>query len=236
MHQTLFCRWFLPFDKKLLRNPRDRCHTRCEKMLLPLAFGGGGAFSGNSRLISMKKKTASRQLVWTAVTASALLFATGNAFGLGSDYPNDKPVKAAHLWLKGMEKLVNTTNRVHGFSTNWMHGSFQIIEDVFFFSGNATNLTAFLQDYSQIKCIEKHRLILHEGVGEAKSPWEKTGRPCDWKLYGSPKDYHRSGDNREGPIFMESSGYFLEVHFWTGGQIRLDQVTIPQKVEVKKDK
>ena len=110
-----------------------------------------------------------------------LVFVTGHTFGLGSDYINNSPVNNNPSWPEGVANLVNTTNRVHGFFVN--------DEDIFFFSGSATNLTTFLADYSQIQGVEKHRLILHDGVGEAKSPWEKTGRACDWELNGCSKWY-----------------------------------------------
>ena len=154
------------------------------------------------------------------LVACAMLFATCHAFGFGSDYRNDEPVGGASTWPEGLKELVNTTNRVHGFFVNE--------QDVFFFSGNATNLTRFLRDYSKIRGIEKHRLILRKGVGEAKSPWGKIGRPCDWKLYGCLKGW-RSKDPKE-------KSFILEVHFWTGGRINLDHVTIPQNVEVTKGK
>jgi len=133
-----------------------------------------------------------------------------------------------------MDKLVNATNRVHGFFVN--------AEDVFFFSGNASNFTTFLTDYSQMSGVEKHRLILHDGIGEAKSPWDKTGRACDWKFYGCPKGWLNLA-TLKGTNFIEvmqkaakEPGYVLEVHLWTGGRIALDQVIVPQNVEVAKDK
>ena len=30
-------------------------------------------------------------------------------------------------------------------------------------------------------------------------------------------------------------GYILEVHFWTGGRIALDQVSMPGNIEVRQD-
>jgi hypothetical protein len=130
----------------------------------------------------------------------------------GTDYLNDKPANNPS-WPQGMTNLVNLTNRVRGCSKDG--------RDVFFFSGDAIIFTAFLQDYSKVEGIQAHRLILHDGAGAAKAPWENDGLPCDWGLYG------------DGWF----SGYaFLEAHFWTGGKIALDQVAIPKNIEVKKDK
>jgi hypothetical protein len=98
-----------------------------------------------------------------------------------------------------------------------------------------------LQEYSQIQDIDKHCLILHDGAREAKSPWQKTGHACDWEIYGCPKGWHNlitlKGTNSVEVMqkAAKEPGYILEVHFWTGGHIALDQVSIPKNIEVKQD-
>ncbi len=162
--------------------------------------------------------------------------ATWSAFALGSDYPNDRPVNGSTNWPKGLERLVNTTNRMHGFFVN--------AEDVFLFSRSASSLTAFLRQYSQLEGVESRRLILHPGIGAAKSPWEKTGRTCDWKLYACPKGWHnlaalpRQSTNSVEVLqkAAQQAGYVVEVHIWTGGRIALDQLDIPKNVVVQKER
>lgn len=149
------------------------------------------------------------------VTCATLLVAW-SALGLGSDYRNDQPVGGTSAWPAGLKELVNTTNRVHGFFVN--------AEDIFFFSGSVTNLTEFLRGYSKIQGIEKHQLILHEGVGEAKSPWSTNSAPCDWKLRACPKSWSTGA--------ADEKAFILEVHFWTGGKIALDRASIPKNVAV----
>jgi hypothetical protein len=167
----------------------------------------------------MKQKTNLRKVFSRTLPACAIVLVCWKAFGLGADYSNDMPVRSTGHWPGGMVELVNVTNRVHGFFVN--------DSDVFFFSGSASNLTLFLQDYSKIQgVVDQHRLILHEGVGEAKSPWGKTGKPCDWKLTG------RGNGWKAGVI----TNYILEVHFWTGGKIGLSEVSIPKSIEVSKEK
>lgn len=122
-------------------------------------------------------KTNLQRPMLLAIFACGISLVSSNAFGMGSDYLTNK--LSNPYWPKGMAELVNVTNRVHGF---WLNA-----EDVFFFSGSVTSFASFLEDYSRIQGIEKHQLILHDGVGEAKSPWAKTGQPCDWELYGCPK-------------------------------------------------
>ncbi len=153
-------------------------------------------------------------MVSLALVLSAL--GAGDALGLGGDHPNNRPVRGNGNWPSGMADLVNITNRVHGFFVNDV--------DVFFYCGSATNFTAFLQKYSQIKgIVEGHRLVLHDGVGEAKSPWGTGERPCDWELYG------RGSGWKAGTI----TKYVLEVHFWTGGRVALDKVAVPKNVEIQ---
>jgi hypothetical protein len=180
----------------------------------------------------MNSKPNLQQMMLPAIIACAITFMSSNVFGLGSDYPTNE--SSNPFWPKGMAELVNVTNRVHGF---WVNS-----EDIFFFSGSTTNFTSFLEDYSKIQGIEKHQLILHDGVGEAKSPWAKTGRSCDWKLYGCPKGWLNLGKLAlQGTNSIEvmrqaakDTNYVLEVHFWTSGKIALEQITIPQNVEIVK--
>ena len=180
-------------------------------------------------------KTQPRQWILPAV-ASALLMAA-SAFGLGFVYPNDKPVNGSgRRWPKGMEALVNATNRVWGYAVN--------AEDTFFFSGGAPELTAFLRGYSRLEGIEDRRLILHDGIGEAKAPWENTGRPCDWKVYLCPKGWHNAAvllEQRTNSVEViqkagKEPGYVVEVHFWTGGHIAINQLDVPKNVVVERGK
>jgi hypothetical protein len=176
-----------------------------------------------------------RKLIRLTIVAMVIALGAWRAFGLGGDYPNNRPVGRGDKWPQGVVDLVNSTNRVAGFFWN--------AEDLFFFSGSALDLTAFLQQYSKIQGIESHRLLVHHGVGDAKAPWEKTSRPCDWKLFGCPKGWLNLSKMAQGTNSIEElretardTNYVLEVHFWTGGRIPLDKVTVPQGVEVIKDK
>ena len=166
----------------------------------------------------MTMRTPFRKVLPNAVLACALVLGGTNVFGLGSDHPNGVPVNSTGYWPAGMIELANLTNRVHGYFVN--------DADVFFFSGDAATFTKFLQDYSKIGgTVNQHRLILHGGAGQAYSPWGTTNQPCDWELSGLGNGW------RNGII----TNYLLEVHFWTGGKILLDQVVIPKNVEVTRD-
>jgi hypothetical protein len=164
--------------------------------------------------------------------ATAVVGTGANAFALGSDYPAGRPVGSSSAWPKGMSELGNLTNRVHGFFVN--------AEDFFFYAGTADDLAAFLGAYSKIEGIEQHRLILHDGVGNAKSPWETARRPCDWELSGCPESWlagHAAmaqGTNAVAAreLAANATNYIMEVHFWTGGKIALDQVAIPKNIQV----
>ena len=173
--------------------------------------------------------------VFRILFVCASILVAPNLFALGGDYPNDKPITGATNWPAGLESLINTTNRVHGYFVN--------AADCYFFSGDAAAFTSFLRDYSRLPEIESKRLILHEGTGEAKSAWEKEHRACDWKLYVCPKGWHNlAALSQQGTNSVEAlqkagkeTGYIVEVHFWTGGHIALDQVDVPKGVEVKKE-
>jgi hypothetical protein len=163
-------------------------------------------------------KNTVRSKVCLIVILVALIFTSRDALANSADYPTNTPV-SNQAWPPGMTNLVNITNRVHGFFVN--------DSDVFSFSGSATNFEAFLADYAKIEgTVHQHRLILHEGMAAASSPWDKDKSrvPCDWELHGLMNGW------RNGVI----TNYTLEVHFWTGGKIALDKVSIPKNIEVIK--
>jgi hypothetical protein len=113
-------------------------------------------------------------------------------------------------------------------------------EDFFFYSGTATNFSAFLAAYATVEPVDQRRLVLIEGAGEAYSLGGGNRRPCDWELFGCPKSWlvgHAAmaqGTNAitAQDLVANATNYVLEVHFWTGGKIALDQVSIPKNVEV----
>ena len=158
-------------------------------------------------------------------------------------YGNKKTIAPRALFNFGyffvshpMSTLINTTNRVWGF---WVDA-----KNEFFFSGGALQFTTFLRDYSRLAGIEGHRLVLHGGVGEARSPWAKAGRSCDWKLYLCPTSRHKIFELlRQGTNSLEAlqkagkeQGYVAEVHFWTAGSIALEQLQIPTNVVIQKER
>jgi hypothetical protein len=210
----------------------------------------------------MSKKVNSSVLDRIAIVAFVVFCGLYDAFGLGGDYPSTRsfpkvsggkpatnvlalagnprmcpfPKDAGAQYPEGMDALINIPNRVHGFFVN--------AEDVFFYAGSAADFTGFLMDYTKISAMEKHLLILHDGIGEAKSPWETKGRPCDWKLYGCLKSWLNVGKmvmaGTNSTAALQETGrdtnYVLEVHFWTGGHIPWNQVAVPPNVEVRKEK
>jgi hypothetical protein len=158
-----------------------------------------------------------RSMPLPTITNCALTLAGRNVFGLGGEYANGQTLNQPS-WPAGMKDLVNVKQRIGGMFVN--------VEDIFFYSGTAPELSAFLNGYSKIQGIERHRLILHRGAGSLVSG---SGRPCDWKLQGRP------GAPRSKSLMGMASrdpGYVLEVHFWTNGRIALDEVVIPQNIEV----
>jgi len=174
-----------------------------------------------------------RRFALRTATLVAALFIVGNAFGLGSDYYTNKVVQPS--WPKGMQELVNVTNRVHGFFVN--------AEDLFFFEGGTNEFNSFLQAYSKISEIDGHGDVVHEGVGDAKSPWEKNSRPCDWRLYGAPKRWLKlaeisaQGTNSAEAVqaLVNTTNYVLRVDFWTGGKIPFEQIKVPENVKIIRD-
>jgi hypothetical protein len=161
-----------------------------------------------------------RSMLLPTITRCAVTLAGRNVFGLGGDYPNGQPVHQP-AWPAGMADLVNTRSRVGGMFVSG--------EDIFFYSGTAAELNAFLEGYAKIQDLERHRLILHRGAGETGSLASGSRRPCDWKLQGRP------GASRSRYLLSLAAPeprYVLEVHFWTEGRLALDDVAVPTNTEV----
>ena len=104
---------------------------------------------------------------------------------------------------------------------NCIGGMFVSDGDHYFYAGTTREFSAFLADYAKIQGIEKHQLILHRGASEAGLLSGGKRWPCDWKLLGRP-----------GASLSWGPDCVLEIHFWTGGRIPLDDVVIPENVEV----
>ena len=108
-----------------------------------------------------------------------------------------------------------------------------------FFSGTAQEFTDCLRGLSQLGGPMETHLVLHEGVGRAKSPIRNTGKTCDWELHFCWRDWHNLGVLlRQGTnsveVIQRSAGWVCDVHFWSGGRIRLAEVEIPKNIQVTK--
>ena len=162
----------------------------------------------------------------------ALMFTVvlhSRAYAMGADHPADRAVNLQDV-PPGLNDLINQTNRVHGFFVN--------AEDRFFFAGDTIAFSAFLKQYATLEGIAGHRLIIHRGKGQAKSPWDKgDGKACDWMLNVAPVSWIEG--HRE--VFRDAAGdasrtekpkYLAEAHVWTAGSVDLDKVSIPDGIHV----
>jgi len=151
-------------------------------------------------------------------------------FALGGNHPADKPVNLDKA-PTGLNQLINNQNRVHGFFVN--------AEDRFFFSGDTSAFSSFLKQYTALKNIAGHRLIVHSGKGVAKSPWDDgDGKPCDWMLDVAPVSWREGNADK---VFRDKDGsrlkegdkeYLVELHVWTKGKVDISKLKIPKGVLV----
>jgi hypothetical protein len=156
-----------------------------------------------------------RAMLLPTIDSGALALMAGNPVVRVCEPSKGNAVNES-LWPSGMKELANQRTRIGGVFVNNV--------DLFFYAGTPWEFSDFLKDYSKQQGIEKHRLILHQGAGEAGLPaWGKRC-PCDWELRGHP---------RTSPsVTGERSGYSLEIHFWTGGRISPSEIAIPENVEI----
>jgi hypothetical protein len=160
-------------------------------------------------------KTKNISLILIGVTLSIFL-ALPAALALGADHPNQ--VVSSSVWPKGMSALVNSPERVHGYFVN--------SGDVFFFAGDQKQFSKFLQDYAKIEGLVTKKIVVHDGIGRAKSPWKDSeGSPCDWMINGCPASWKQAD--------ADAKGYILEIHVWKGGAIKIEKDKLPVGILVE---
>ena len=156
-----------------------------------------------------------------------------HVFGLGSDHSADRPVNL-HAAPSGVNDLINNPSRVHGFFVN--------AEDRFFFAGDTLVFVPFLKQYAALKGIAGHRLIIHQGKGMAKSPWDDgEGKPCDWMLEVARVSWREL----DAEVYRDKDGsppkeggpeYLVELRVWMEGQVDIKKIEVPKGVLVVHEK
>jgi len=168
-----------------------------------------------------------------SLITALVLAVTAQVFGLGADHPADRPVNLDKA-PPGLNKLINNTNRIHGFFVN--------AEDRFFFSGDTALFASFLKQYAALKGVAGHRLVIHTGKGVAKSPWDDgKGKPCEWMLDVAPVSWRKGHadkifrDPGRPPAKKGEAEYLAEVHVWLKGSIDMKKLTIPGGIHVERE-
>lgn len=147
----------------------------------------------------------------TAVSILSLFLTVQLVLAMGADHPKKEVSSSA--WPEGMSEMVNSPERIHGYFVN--------AEDVFYFVGKQKQFNQALKDYAKIDGVVQHKIIVHEGVGRAKSPWQKDeGVKCDWKIYGCPASWL----GKEPHV----KGYIMEFHIWKDGSIKIEEGKLPK--------
>ena len=137
---------------------------------------------------------------------------SSTAFGMGSDHKKgDLPPHDG--WPVGTYEAVNLPCRVHGY---WINSS----DTLFYKDGNAV-LEEMLQKLGSIQGLTV-RVILHPSKVIAKSPWSKEVLDsADWTVTISGKEAITQIQNQ------------VTVDIWLGGNVSLDDLKIPQDIDVK---
>ena len=158
------------------------------------------------------------------VTGSLCLWVPNTA-ALGGDYPDCKVGAEPTRWPEGLRELATCSECVYGFFVN--------AEDVFFYAGDTNAFRDFLAQYAAIKQISSHKLVLHSGTCQAKSPWSQVDRtPCDWQLQIYPKGWRDVAARADGRLPEIGPEYVVEVHIWRKGKVSVNEVDVPRSIEV----
>ena len=113
------------------------------------------------------------------------------------------------------EVIAKRENCVHGYWVNW--------EDVFFYAGDTAAFNKFIAEYSKMPAV-RLRVVIHPGTKKARSPWDKADRniPVEWSLYVW----------NTGGLPDPKTPAPTQVDLWLGGRVKLEEVTIPDNIEV----
>ena len=146
-----------------------------------------------------------------------------SALAIGADYPAG-PVKGEKSWPKGLEDLVNSKDRIHGF---WVNA-----EEIFFFAGKTPALNDFLTKYAKLNDT-KLVIVLHPGTRDARSPWDEGGKAAkaDWRLYFAPKGWVI--DNPEHKVKATDPNTVSKIEVWLGGKVRLADLQVPKEIALE---
>jgi len=173
------------------------------------------------------------KLLTFLVALSMTISLAARVYALGGDHPADQQVNLDNA-PPGLNDLINQKTRVHGYFVN--------AQDWFFFGGDTAAFAAFLKQYARLDGIAGHRLVVHRGKGQAKSPWDKgEGKPCGWMLdvgliswaEGHGREVYKDPKTAESKT--EKPKYMAELHVWEDGNVNLEKVTIPDTVNVVRE-
>jgi len=172
------------------------------------------------------------KLLTFLVALSLTIPLAARVHALGSDHPADEQVNLDKA-PPGLNDLINQKTRVHGYFVN--------AQDRFFFAGDTAAFAGFLTQYARLGGIAGHRLVVHGGKGQAKSPWDKgKGKACDWMLdvallawMGDHWQVYM--DPKAGESKTEKPKYMAELHLWEEGNVKLEKVKIPDTVRVVRE-
>jgi len=113
-----------------------------------------------------------RRLAWLALVV--VLLTKSVAYAAGGSIPRTGPVFLVRT-SSSLEDLTCFQERVGGY--------FIDRETFMFYAGDTDAFQAFLDKYAKADDIEGRRLVIHEGKGTSRAPWDRDkGKPCDWML------------------------------------------------------
>ncbi|MCY2963554.1 MAG: hypothetical protein NT069_07880 [Planctomycetota bacterium] len=141
-----------------------------------------------------------------AIFAAALLLATRGsqqAFGLGGEHPRQS---------------------LESQGASCVHGYFINESDVFYHTGDAGDFNKFAAELVK-RHGRKVQIVVHAGVGQAKSPWDKTNRgtPADWSVTTGPAA-RRFGERLDSRL--------VRIDLWLHGRVKQADVKFPADAEV----
>ena len=170
-------------------------------------------------------------VAYSLILAVALSLGT-RVYALGGDLPSEHRMTMGGV-PPAVYELIYQKNRVNGYFWN--------PQEWHFYAGDTAAFEAFLKQYAALGGIAGHRLSVHKGKGQTESPGAKEkGKPCDWMLSLAEVAWieaHREvyRDPRSAAAKTDKPEFLVELHVWTGGNVNLEKVRIPDAVNVVRE-
>jgi hypothetical protein len=151
-----------------------------------------------------------------------MLLSVCQGWSMGTERFGNEPFTdvANYVSWPNVMPVINDAHRVYH---TWVNGN-----ENFYFAGDTTALNAALKKFASIKA-ERLTVVLRPGPGKTSTFKKEQSLPFNWNLHLLGGIARHMSTEELGSNIWDPSPY---LHVYVGGAIKLDEIEIPQGVEV----